>query len=84
MTKGERHPSHLVGVRLDPAAWQALQERAGTAHGRAGGVSLLIRRLIYEYLGLPMPVQHGDLGRSSRKRPRARRRQKPAASTDET
>lgn len=67
----------LVCFRLEAEAIRLLRERAGLPEdayeggshmGRAGGVALYIRRLVYEHLGLPMPRQFGDLGRSSKRR----------------
>lgn len=58
----------IVGVRLEPDVMALLAARVEKVNGRAGGIALYVRRLIYEHLGLPLPVQHGDLGRSSAKR----------------
>lgn len=72
-----------ITVRLEPDAMEELRKRAGESTvGRAGGLALLIRRIVYEWLGWPMPTQFGDLGRSSRKRkptgrPRGRPRKRP-------
>jgi hypothetical protein len=56
-------------VRLEPEVMEALRERAGeTTVGRAGGLALFVRRLIYEYLGWSLPTQYGDLERSSARR----------------
>lgn len=63
----------LVCFGLEPEVIELLRQRVEPAKGRAGGVALLMRRLVYEYLGLPMPVQYGDLGRSSAKRKRTGR-----------
>jgi hypothetical protein len=53
-------------LRLEPAAMEALKERAeATApdgageRGRAGGVAYYVRRLIYEDLGRDLPDQWG-------------------------
>ena len=46
-----------------------LRNRAGeTVIGRAGGLALFVRRIIYEFLERPLPTQYGDLERSSAKR----------------
>ena len=64
----------FLTIRLEPEAMEALKARVEPASGKAGGVALLVRRLIYEYLGMPLPVQYGDLGRSSNKREKTGRR----------
>jgi hypothetical protein len=55
-----------VTVRLPDDVMDALKQRAGTEHGRAGGVALYVRRLVYEHLGLEMPEQYGDKRRRVR------------------
>ena len=78
----------LVCFGLEPEVIDLLRQRVDPVKGRAGGVSLYLRRLVYEDLGLPMPVQYGDLGRSSRKRkptgrPRGRPRKNVEAAGEE-
>lgn len=66
----DRGKPHLT-LRLEPEVMEALRERAGAGtRGTSGGVARYVRALIYEHLGLSMPVQYGDLGRSSAKRHR--------------
>lgn len=58
----QTHPgvgSPILRLRLAPETLEALRLAAGEPeHGRAGGVSLFVRRLIHEALALPMPRQH--------------------------
>ncbi len=52
-----------VFVRLEPEILERLREKAGESSqhsGRSGGVALYLRQLVYDHLGLPMPVQFGD------------------------
>lgn len=62
-----------VFVRLEAEVLEELRVRAGDMDqqarieagprehlGRAGGLALYIRRLIYEHLGRELPPQHGD------------------------
>ncbi len=64
-----RRGNPSVVVRLEPDVMEELRERAGeTTVGRAGGLALFVRRIIYEYLGRPLPTQYGDLERSSARR----------------
>ncbi len=68
----------LVCFGLEPDVIELLRQRVEPVQGRAGGVALYLRRLVYEHLGIPMPVQYGDLGRSSKKRkPTGRPRGRP-------
>lgn len=58
-----------IVVRIEQDVIDELHRLAGESPtGRAGGLALFVRRIIYEYLGWPMPLQFGDLGRSSRNR----------------
>lgn len=67
MTRRSGNPA--VVVRLEPDVMEELRKRAGeTTTGRAGGLALFVRRIIYEYLELPLPTQYGDLERSSARR----------------
>ena len=51
-----------IVVRLEQEAIEELRRRAGEpTTGRAGGLALFVRRIIYEYLGWPLPTQFGDL-----------------------
>lgn len=64
-----RRGNPTVVVRLEPDVMEELRQRAGdTTTGRASGLALFVRRIIYEYLDRPLPLQYGDLGRSSAKR----------------
>lgn len=57
-----------IVVRLEQEAIDELRRRAGEpTTGRAGGLALFVRRLIYDYLEWPLPTQFGDL-RSREKR----------------
>lgn len=67
------HPQ--IVVRLEQEVFDLLKKRVPAVQGRAGGVSLYVRGLIYQDLEIPMPTQYGDLGRSSA------RRKKPAKKT---
>ena len=50
----------ILQVRLAPETHDRLKEVAGESDGgKAGGVSLFVRRLIYRELGEPIPKQWG-------------------------
>ena len=79
-----------VFVRLEPEVLEELRVRAGESDqeagieagppehlGRAGGVALYIRRLIYEHLGRDLPVQHGEKHPERNRKNRQRRRDTP-------
>jgi hypothetical protein len=57
MTPNRGNP--ILQVRLTPETHDSLKEAVGDGHqgGKAGGVSLFVRRLIYRELGEPMPSQ---------------------------
>ena len=53
-------PPDGVFVRLEPDILEMLRQRAGSSgSGRAGGVPHVIRTIIYEHLGQPLPILHG-------------------------
>ncbi|MBZ0252921.1 MAG: hypothetical protein K8I02_06225 [Candidatus Methylomirabilis sp.] len=51
-----------VTVRLDDEILQKLRQQVGEERGRAGGLALYLRRLVYQDLGLSMPEQYGQPG----------------------
>lgn len=59
-----------ITLRLEPDVMELLRQRAEPVHGRAGGVALYLRRLIYEHLGLALPQQYGDKKAELAKKPR--------------
>jgi hypothetical protein len=64
-----------IVVRLEQKAIDELRRRAGEpTTGRAGGLALFVRRIIYEYLGWPLPTQFGELGTSEKRRPTGKAR----------
>lgn len=69
----------IICFPVPPDVYEELRRRAGEPTvGRAGGLALYLRRIVYEHLGIPLPVQYGDLGRSSKKRqPTGRKRGRP-------
>lgn len=75
-----------VFVRLEPEVLEELRARAeeedrragvepGTPghKGRAGGVALYLRRLVYEHLGWELPLQFGDKNPELNRKRRAKR-----------
>lgn len=57
------HPR--ISFRLEPEAYEKLRQLADPVHGTSGGVSLYLRRLVYEHLGEVMPAQYGDKGKAT-------------------
>lgn len=58
MTPNRGNP--ILQVRLTPETHDRLKEVVGAGDGgKAGGVSLFVRRLIYRELGEPLPKQWG-------------------------
>lgn len=57
MSPNEGDP--ILPVRLKPRTMARLKEEYGGQGGRAGGVSFLVRRLVYRELDQDMPAQRG-------------------------
>lgn len=65
----------IISFPVPRDVYEELKRRAGDPpSGGAGGMSLLMRKIVYEYLRWEMPPQWGELGRSSKKRERTGRK----------
>jgi hypothetical protein len=49
----------LLNLRLEPEIMDELRRRCEPTHGKTGGVSQYVRRLIYEHLDRPLPPSWG-------------------------